>query len=122
MDKLTKRALLIGVPYAGLQAPIHDVDCMEKVLSGMEFHTTRCCGEDATREGIIQSWKSLIEDTTNDDTVVIYYSGHGALFNKTKSGVENLSRNYQSIIPVDFDKTEKHDFRGILDVEISDLL
>jgi hypothetical protein len=77
----TRRALLIGSPYGGLQGPENDVDAMAKVLQKRGFHErhmTRCCGQQATQEGIRQAWKQLISVTEANDVALIYYSGHGA--------------------------------------------
>jgi hypothetical protein len=62
---------------------------------------------------------------------VIYYSGHGGLVQSpvrptggSEQGAngENAPWHYQFFVPIDYDKTTKKDFRGLLDVELSHLL
>lgn len=121
------RALLIASPYGGLRGPENDVELMAGVLKKYEFGVTKCCGQDATRNHIIKAWQQLISDSSAEDVVVIYYSGHGGL---VKSG-QNMADQQrgserqlesQFLVPIDFDQTTEHDFRGILDIEISYML
>ncbi|TEY23708.1 hypothetical protein BOTCAL_1452g00020 [Botryotinia calthae] len=59
-----------------------------------------------------------------EDAIVFYYSGHGALAKPSSSASDNhnQSKSLQFIVPMDYDKSNVKDFRGIFDIEISHLL
>lgn len=142
----TQRALLIASPFQGLRGPLNDVKRMEEVLREQYFEISLCCGDDATREGIIGAWHRIVEDiSSSDDVVVIYYSGHGGIVEdsarvrKDDDDPETGSRKkhpwrYQFLVPVDFRGDINSDragedytnleplFTGILDVELAQLL
>lgn len=125
----SKRALLIGGPFGGLRGPLNDVASIENVLSGQGFGIDTCCGKDATRDGIRAAWRDLLLKITDQDVVVIYYSGHGGLVESQQGdGAESQETEqgqplrYQFIVPIDYDRTNVGDFRGLLDIEISHLL
>ena len=133
----TKRALLIASTYQGLQGPLHDVDAMSTVLGKWGFEITKCCGEQATYKGIMDAWKEVIAKTSSEDAVVIYYAGHGGLVEdlERERGADSTPARYQFIVPVDYvhplstdenlpsrGDTDTDSFKGILDVQISDLL
>ncbi|USP72808.1 hypothetical protein yc1106_00082 [Curvularia clavata] len=122
-----KRALLIGSPTGGLSGPETDLVTIEQVLRRYSFSCTICFLEGrskfpATRNGIFAAWEQLLQQTSPGDAVVIYYSGHGGLFEKDKNDVSNKRWRLQFIVPLDFDRTTPGDFRGITDVEISSFL
>jgi hypothetical protein len=126
----TRRALLIGSRYKGLNGPENDINTMSRVLGALGFQITRCFDHDATRNGIRKAWEELIESIHDThDTVVVYFSGHGGLLEPPhdagvgdkESGNKTL-RDYQFIVPTDFDRTTTQDFRGLLSIEISHLL
>ncbi|RGP67471.1 peptidase c14 caspase catalytic subunit p20 [Fusarium longipes] len=115
------RALLIGCPAYDLPAVPRDLIEMRTILESYGF----VCKElqDATRHDIFQAWDQMIEETSANDTVTIYYSGHGG-FSQTittdQDGNEN--RPLQYLVPVDFQQTTENDWRGITDVELSEQL
>ncbi|KAK8255726.1 caspase domain-containing protein [Phyllosticta capitalensis] len=129
-----QRALLIASPFQGLPGPLNDVEIMEDVLCEQGFEISICSGENATRKGILEAWRQIIEDVSSrDDAVVIYYSGHGGIvedLNEQPDNAEDASRKpqpwrYQFLVPVDFrgDNADPEDsFTGILDVELAQLL
>ncbi|KAJ5160581.1 Peptidase C14 caspase catalytic [Penicillium canariense] len=120
----TKRALLIASPYGDLQGPENDVEMMSRVLQKRGFQVHRCCGSAATRDGIRSAWKDLICQTASDDTVVIYYSGHGGeALSSTKGEPQASSQPWrlQFIVPIDYQDGGK-EFRGISEVELSQWL
>jgi hypothetical protein len=122
-----KRALLIASPYGGLCGPNNDVEAMAEALERYAFEVKRCCGENATRDGILAAWKQIIAQCSANDTVVIYYSGHGALVESKPNDVDQREWSKepwrsQFIVPMDYDETTENDFRGILDVEMSHML
>ncbi|RSL72424.1 hypothetical protein CEP53_001100 [Fusarium sp. AF-6] len=117
------RALLIGSPYGGLLGTQHDVEAMRGMLQNHGFpveNITTLCNESATRENILGAWRSLIGETSSDDVLVIYYSGHGGLAQSDTGGESDPSR-LQFIVPYDFDSTLKT-WQGIFDGELSQLL
>ncbi|KAE9378771.1 hypothetical protein N431DRAFT_433836 [Stipitochalara longipes BDJ] len=124
-----KKALLIASQFKGLKGPANDVSKMDKVLRDLGFEISCCDGTNATYDGILQAWHQLIDTISPEDSVIVYYSGHGG----SVKSVENHDRNvqeshsitpwrYQFLVPVDFDDRQNGDFRGILDVELSCLL
>jgi len=124
-----KKALLIASPYGGLKGPSNDVAKMMEALSAIGFEISQCCGASATRDNILHSWHQLIDHISQEDCVVVYYSGHGGLVESPRQqdrDIQDLDLitpwRYQFLVPMDFKKTEKEDFRGILDVELSYLL
>ncbi|GIJ86419.1 hypothetical protein Asppvi_005307 [Aspergillus pseudoviridinutans] len=120
-----RKALLIGSPYGGLQGVPNDVTAMETMLESRGFTIAKCCGHQATRDGIRSDWNSLIDSLDTNDTVVIYYSGHGALVEAPKTTADEKSprpKHHQFLVPIDYDETTSDDFRGLLDVELTDLL
>lgn len=122
----SNRALLIASPYGRLRGPENDVQVMSKVLEKLNFGLVQCRGSNATREGIRTAWQQLISESSADDAVVIYYSGHGGLV-ESELKLEKVDDSekpwrYQFLVPMDYNQTTEDDFRGILDIEISHLL
>ncbi|KAJ2986567.1 hypothetical protein NUW58_g4963 [Xylaria curta] len=122
-----KLALLIGSPVGQLRRTGNDVQRMSDLLSRHGFRITTCSGKlygmRATRERIRKRWKELNSQCAPDDTVVIYYSGHGGLIQLTKEEMEKIDAEraqpwrYQFIVPIDY--YSGSDFRGVLDVELT---
>lgn len=103
----------------------------------------KLCHGTATRKGILGAWRNLIERTSDGDSVVIYYSGHGGMaesmqnveplgsgstlggFDLPDPDANNEQDNptrFQFLVPVDYDDDETKDWAGILDGEISKFL
>ncbi|KAF4535053.1 Caspase domain-containing hypothetical protein [Lasiodiplodia theobromae] len=125
-----KRALLVGSPYGDLKGTANDVRLMAQVLKPRGFTIVERLGDKAGRESILASWDQLIQDiSSEDDAVVVYYSGHGGLVEVNVShdqprrtdGSIPLQR-HQFIVPSDYDDTETGEFNGILTEELTDLL
>ena len=119
MPSPTKRALLIASPFDGLQGLEHDVETMIKALQSNGFNDIiTCVAAEATRDKILEKWKGLIDDTMTGDAVVFYYSGHGALVKQhnPKRDLRVQSKSLQSIVPIDYYKSNSEDFRGISDM------
>ncbi|KAL4744708.1 caspase domain-containing protein [Aspergillus terricola var. indicus] len=118
----------------GLSGPLNDVETIAAALGQRGFSITRCCGADATRAGIIGSWRSVINRSKHGDAIVIYYSGHGGLVEQQEDresdedvasdqdGASDENRRMQFILPVDYHESTDDDFRGILDIELTYLL
>ena len=123
---MAKHALLIGCPYGDLAGPLPDVERIAGLLERRGFDVRRCVGSDATRQGILKTYRSLIEDTGSGDVVAIYYSGHGA--RSLDEAYVPLDENappkhyHHFIVPMDIGESSDGDFRGILSLELSSLL
>ncbi|PNP75766.1 hypothetical protein FNYG_10844 [Fusarium nygamai] len=135
-----KRALLIASPSFGLSGPLNDVQLMSDILAKQGFEITTCYDQEASRNGILDSWRLIISKCQPDDTLVIYYSGHGSIVEDSskqeptsnEAGVERVKHTpwrYQFLVPIDFrpdedihvgDEGEK-EFTGILDAEVKQL-
>ncbi|KAB8207622.1 caspase domain-containing protein [Aspergillus parasiticus] len=115
-----KRALLIGCRTSGLRAIKNDLDAMSGILQVYGFEITRCEESDATRDGILHALDRLIESTRADDSVVVYYTGHGGITEKAGT-IRNDEEPWrlQYLVPVDHYMSKKGQFHGILDVEFS---
>ncbi|EHK16147.1 uncharacterized protein TRIVIDRAFT_206799 [Trichoderma virens Gv29-8] len=121
----TKWALLIACPYGKLEGPINDVKSMHALLERHGFEVVLCCGIEAVRDTILNSWNELISKMKEGDTVVVYYSGFGGMAELTEADARvwaGYFRQYQFIVPVDYSPDVSGQFRGILDVEISALV
>ena len=115
------RALLLGCPLGSLKGVETDLRSMENVLGEYGF-TSKWCYR-ATREQILNAWNTFIDQTLPEDAVVIYYSGHGGKTKKKKGESDTASRMHlQYLIPFDFGETKEGDWRGITDMELSEIL
>lgn len=123
---MPKHALLIGSPYGDLAGPVADVERLAGLLSRVGFEIMRCVDQDATREGILRAYRSLIANTCNGDVVAIYYSGHGARsLDEAYRPPDEFAppkRYHHFIVPMDIGQSSEGDFRGILSLELSSLL
>jgi hypothetical protein len=88
---------------------------MADALEALGFSVIRCAGEEATREGILQSYRRLLEACAPGEAAFVYYAGHGAKAPDPGDG-------FQFIVPVDFERSTEEDFRGITALELSGLL
>jgi uncharacterized caspase-like protein len=122
-----KGALLIGSQTYGLIGVENDVQAMAELLEPLKFETTRLLGEGAKRQGILEAYEKLIQDTKTSDAAFIFYSGHGGLadnpnYRTAEAAGRRVPRYYQFIVPTDIDDTNETDFRGITNLELSLLL
>jgi hypothetical protein len=108
-------ALILGSQTYGLTGVLGDVERMADALGALGFDVVRCAGAEATREGLLRSYRHLIETCAPGDVVFVYYSGHGARSPGWGDG-------FQFIVPVDFERSTEEDFRGITSLELSGLL
>ncbi|KAK7994002.1 hypothetical protein PG989_007383 [Apiospora arundinis] len=111
-----------------------------KTFGFKETNIHKLCGNDATREKILEQWGNLIRESSTNDCVVIYYSGHGGMAelhadpepdNADESDLEEMTRDstkgwseprrIQFLVPTDFNSSSSK-WTGILDSEISKLL
>ncbi len=124
---MTKRALLIGSPFGGLSGVETDVRTVDEMLGSYGFEIQQCIGIAATREGILDSYNQLIDNTAAEDAAVVYYSGHGARAvapedDWANQGDAPIAKYYQFIVPIDIDQSSNEDFRGITNLELSVLM
>jgi hypothetical protein len=87
------RALIIGInDYKDPNIPdlvtaINDADAMANLLSERYgFEVELLLDRKATKEAIYRALRSLASSTEADDSVLIYYAGHGDLDRLTKDG------------------------------------
>ena len=117
------RALLIGSSFKNLPGTDNDVREMANILEihGFDVANGRCvkrlCDKNATRQNILDAWEELLRNTSSDDTVLIYYSGHGGLAESETDSEQQQRKRIQFLVPSDFDPSLK-EWRGILDSEI----
>lgn len=128
---MNKHALLIGCPVGTLRGVANDVSAMARVLERYGFDIDTCQGAVATRADILARMDRLIHATQAGDAAIIYYTGHGG---KTPnlgrpgpghpSGMESFLQphHYQFLVPVDIHESRVGDFRGILDIELAQVL
>src|SRR5687768_15032422 len=83
---MAKHALLIGVNeyehVSSLSGCLNDVELVARVLEkhcGFEDSgLTRVVDPDNTRADILAAFDAFARETQDEDTVLIYYSGHGS--------------------------------------------
>lgn len=118
-----KNALLIGSATYGLCGPERDLELMEDILQPRNFKTVSLKGPGASRAGILEAFEKLIRDSKSGDSALVHYSGHGCLIRNPIPRADPRTTPYQQfLIPTDFNVSSEHDFRGLLDVELSILL
>lgn len=115
---MAKRALLVASQTAGLQGCESDVALLGDVLGGWGFTCTALSGAGATRDGILDAYRGLIDETSSEDSVVVYYSGHGGRIRNVASINEQTDAYWQFIVPTDFERSGPDDFRGIFADEL----
>jgi hypothetical protein len=108
-----RRALLVGAA-AKLRGVDHDVQAVAAMLKQRGFEVDVCTGNEATRQGILDRYNTLITNIGSDEAAVFYYSGH-AWYGFEKSE----SRSWQGISPIDFLESTDSDFRGITAWELA---
>lgn len=118
---LTK-GLLIGSPTEGLTGCENDIALMKEVLSQPGAQLDVRYGKEATRDSILTGYRALIESAGSDDTVIVYYSGHGGIIANPEAGKPGEPNHYQCIVPWDFAPPWGAEFRGITGMELSELL
>lgn len=119
-----RRALLIGSETHGLTGVKPDIELMTALLGNRDFTDIRICCENATRAGILAAMRKLIDDCAPGDAIVLYYSGHGAHWERVDSQTRRDGRpsGCDFIVPLDIDDSTDDDFRGITAWELSRLV
>lgn len=118
-----KKAFLIGINYIGtdceLRGCISDIECIKNLLItdyGYDLENINILTDltqlKPTRANIIQGMQDLIKGTTEDDNLVMYYSGHGT---KVYDANHDEKTGYdEAICPIDM--------KMIIDDDILDIL
>jgi hypothetical protein len=119
---MRKRALLIGCQTGALRGVHADVELMASLLESLGLAATTLVQAQATRDGIRDAYRGLIDDTAAGDAAVVYYSGHGARFkNPTAAQDPSEPKWLQYLCPTDIDDPSGGGFRGLLAEELSQL-
>src|SRR5689334_18580434 len=91
---MTKRELVIGSQTGGLSGPIGDAERMAAMLEelGFDDKEIELCvdAKTASRSGIIEGYRRLIERTQKGDAALVYYSGHGARVLSSSGAVSRI--------------------------------
>jgi hypothetical protein len=103
-----KKALIIGINYLGtssaLSGCINDAKSIETYLKEQNFTNIKMLTDETTikptRENILHEIKTLLETSNANDTLFIYYSGHGS-YTLDRNGDE-LDGYDELIVPLDF--------------------
>lgn len=81
-----KKAFLVGINYIGTQCQlagcINDIDKIQSLLlNKYQFDSITTLTDSTvlkpTKQNIMQGLENLVANTTPEDTIVFYYSGHG---------------------------------------------
>ena len=85
-----KIALLFGVnayqdPIPSLKTPTNDVASVANILRQQQGYDVRVF-ENPTKRDIVQAVNRVIHESTVNDSVLLYYAGHGYVLPKTKTG------------------------------------
>jgi hypothetical protein len=89
----TFKALIIGVDQyddpgiPDLQTAVHDAKAMAKVLKeSYGFETSLLLNRQVTRESLYNSLRKLASESKAEDSILIYYAGHGDLDRQYNDG------------------------------------
>lgn len=119
---MSKWALIIGSQTGGLQGVDHDARRMASALHGRGFHVDLRIAADATRAGMLDGYRALIEHaraTGDSAAAVVYYAGHGASVDAAERDPAGGVVRMQAILPFDVDAWTDDDFRGVSTWELS---
>ena len=115
-----KKALLIGINYKGtsneLFGCINDVNSIKERISNQGFTNitvlTDLTTKKATRNNILEEFKSLLINSKEGDLLFLSYSGHGS-YVLDKNGDEKTGYD-QLIVPCDFNMIVDDDLKTII--------
>ena len=108
-------ALLIGVGSEDLPETINDAKALYEILNNKETgsyyksNVKILTGKKATRKGILKAFDNLLEDTDENSSVMLYYSGHGGMYSdntfikdKVLKKPEAENQKYFHLCPYDY--------------------
>jgi len=115
-----KKALIIGINYLGtssaLSGCINDANSIESYLKEQNFTNIKMLTDETTtkptRENILNEIKTLLETSNANDTLFIYYSGHGS--NTLDRNGDELDRYDELIVPLDFNFIKDDELKTII--------
>ena len=113
---MAKRALVIGSQTSGLTGVESDAQSVAELLEARGFTVDPRTRARATRQGILDGYDALIEQTREGDAAVVYYSGHGSRVIDSKAASGDA---LQDIVPFDYLDGTDLDYRGITSTELS---
>jgi hypothetical protein len=116
-----KKALIIGINYLGtssaLNGCINDAHSIESYLKEHNFTNIKMLTDETTttptRENILHEIKKLLETSNKNDTLFIYYSGHGS--NTLDKNGDELDGYDELIVPLDFEYIKDDEIKTIID-------
>ena len=115
-----KKALIIGINYLGtssaLSGCINDAKSIESYLKEHNFTNIKMITDETTtkptRANILHEIKKLLETSTKNDTLFIYYSGHGS--NTLDRNGDELDGYDELIVPLDFNYIKDDEIKTII--------
>jgi hypothetical protein len=115
-----KKALIIGINYLGtssaLNGCINDANSIVSYLKEQNFTNIKMLTDETTttptRENILHEIKNLLETSTKNDTLFIYYSGHGS--NTLDRNGDELDGYDELIVPLDFNYIKDDEIKTII--------
>ncbi len=109
-------ALLIGVGSEDLPETVTDAKALHKILSDKKTgsyykkNIKIITKKKATRKGILKAFDNLLEQTDENSSVLLYYSGHGGMYSdntfikeEAKKKPEEENQKYFHLCPNDYD-------------------
>jgi len=121
----TRRALLIGATAPDLRGVARDMELMTEALLRHRFEP----GDidvvvPATRAQIDAALKRMVCRATEDDVILVHYSGHAAKLEScarpARSGFPlGEAGSYRFLVPSDIEESTDGDFRGYTNAELS---
>lgn len=120
LQESNKKALVIGINYIGtssrLNGCINDAKSIETYLTEKGFTQIQMLTDETilkpTRANILNEIKNLLETSNKNDTLFIYYSGHGS-YTLDRNGDELDGRD-EVIVPLDFNYIKDDEIKSII--------
>ena len=115
-----KKALVIGINYLGtssqLDGCINDAKTIETYLKEQNFTHIKMLTDETpitpTRANILNEIKTLLETSNANDTLFIYYSGHGS--NTVDRTGDELDGYDELIVPLDFNFIKDDELKTLI--------
>ena len=115
----SKKALIIGINYVGtskqINGCINDANSIKKYLTEHNFTIKMLTDETPvkpTKTNILNEIKELLEKSNKNDTLFIFYSGHGS--STLDRNGDELDGNDELIIPLDFNYIKDDELKTLI--------